>query len=158
MGRSKRTMSQRRTAVWSPVGVLCAALLLASSPGPARACSCALMPAAQARDAAAVVFEGVLERVLPAADGAPERGVFRVERVWKGAIEATLVVQLNTMTFCPPHFTVGERYVVYADGTEASPRVRSCQRWAAGAQLEAERRELGAPIRTFPLPRTRPAP
>lgn len=117
----------------------------------ARACSCAVPSAAAARDAALIAFEGELLRIAPAADGAAMvQAVFRLSRVWKGRPSRELTVMVPAQpTMCPPHLEVGQRYILYATGPAGEPRVRSCSRYAAAAGLEAERRALGAPIRTF---------
>jgi hypothetical protein len=118
----------------------------------ASACSCAVAAAPAARDASVVTFEGVLLRIEPPADDAsPARAVFRLSRVWKGAPPRELTVEVQAQpTMCPPHFEVGQRYIVYASGTIQRPRVAQCARYAIASQLARERRELGNPIRTFP--------
>ena len=117
----------------------------------ARACSCAVMAAPQARDAAVLVFEGELLRITASSDGPGAAiAVFRLSRVWKGTPPRELSVQIPAPpTMCPPHFEVGQRYIVYASGTAAAPRVTRCARYAWPAQIEAERSALGPPLRTF---------
>lgn len=118
----------------------------------AQACSCLLPSASAARDASVFVFEGVLTRVTPPTDGSSvARGVFRIARVWKGAPARELTVEIPAQpSMCPPHFEVGERYIVYTSGTPAAPRVSSCARYAGPTRLRSERRDLGPPIHTFP--------
>lgn len=133
---------------------LAATLLVAalSFPSDAGACSCAVSSASAARAASVLVFEGVLTRVAPATDDSERtRGIFRIERVWKGSPARELTVEIPAQpSMCPPHFEVGQRYIVYTSGTPTAPSVRACTRYAGPTRLVAERRELGAPIRTFP--------
>ena len=114
------------------------------------ACSCAVSSVEVARGQSVLVFEGVLTRAVRGEGETPGQGTFRVERVWKGTPEQTVTVALNASDFCPPHFEEGKRYVVYAQGTAAAPRIQQCARYAQASQLERERRELGVPTRTFP--------
>ncbi|MCA9534605.1 MAG: hypothetical protein KC593_13030 [Myxococcales bacterium] len=140
-----------RSLLTLPVA-MCFAFASVSLPArPARACSCAWYDVAQAREQATHVFEGVLVRALPASGTTPERAELRVARVWKGAVTRTFVVQATLgLTMCPPHFEVGERYILYTSGPADAPRVSSCARYATGAQLATERAALGRPLQTFP--------
>lgn len=100
-----------------------------------------------ARDAAVVVFEGVLLRHEDAEGGGV--ATFRVERVWKGDVPDTYAVaSVGSLSMCPPHFEVGQRYIVYVDSSANGPHVRQCARYAFGPHLRRERAALGRPIRT----------
>lgn len=119
--------------------------------GEAHACSCVVVEPAAARNAAGIVFEGVLLRHEAASDGDSAVATFRVERVWRGEVRATVTVRTpGLLSMCPPHFEVGQRYIVYADGSPESASVRQCARYATGSSLRSERAALGRPTRTFP--------
>jgi len=144
------TRNRRAAVIGGAISVILAVAVL----GPthrAQACSCTILPAADVRRASVFVFEGVLTRFIPASGERPRQAVFRLYRVWRGAAGQTLSVQVEAPdSMCPPHFAVGQRYIVYATGSEAAPRVRQCARYAAAEGLAAERRALGRPLRTFP--------
>jgi hypothetical protein len=117
------------------------ALLPASN---AHACSCAVFEPAVAREQAVAVFEGVLLRYEEANGGI---ATFRVDRVWKGDVAQEYAVPApGPSSMCPPHFEVGQRYIVYVDPEPEGPRVRQCARYAQGRQLAAERAALGPPL------------
>ena len=153
------TTRNRRAAV---IGGAISVILAVAVFGPthrAEACSCAVFSAADARRASVFVFEGVLTRFIPASGERPRQAVFRLYRVWRGAPGQTLSVQVEAPdSMCPPHFEVGQRYLVYASGSEAAPRVRQCARYAAAEGLAAERRALGRPRRALPNPTSDRAP
>lgn len=119
------------------------------APSSASACSCAIPDVAAARSAATAVFEGEVVRVVAGDSDSPTVVVLRVSRIWKGAVRREVRVRSDQPSMCPPHLTVGERFIVYAAGTEAALEVRACSRWAQGDRLADERRSLGRPIRTF---------
>jgi hypothetical protein len=131
----------------------CLALSLVLPAQQALACSCVLFPIETARNNATYVFEGVLVRDEPTAEGST--ATFRVERVWKGDVPATFTVpSLGTQSMCPPHLSVGQRYIIYVDPSDQGPPgIQACARYAQGAELAAERRALGAPIRRHPSTR-----
>lgn len=145
LSRTMRTMN--RLALHACVAVSLFFLL----EGEAHACSCAVPEPAAARDAAGIVFEGVLLRHEAAADGGSAMATFRVERVWRGEVRATVTVRTpGLQSMCPPHFEVGQRYIVYADGSPESASVHQCARYGFGRNLSSERAALGRPTRTFP--------
>jgi hypothetical protein len=126
----------------------CSGMVL--TPSGAAACSCAWQEVPAARDEATHVFEGVLVSAVPATDNAPERAVFRVQRVWKGRVSRRFTVQARVgIMMCPPQLDVGQRYIVYTSGPDDAPRIERCARYAAGAGLAAERAALGAPTQTY---------
>jgi hypothetical protein len=116
---------------------------------PARACSCAVAAPPAAMAAAVAVFEGVLVRQEDS--GGENVATFQVHRVWKGDVaESYSVRALGPQSMCPPHFTVGERYIVYVTAAPDGPRIQQCSRYARAEQLASERAALGRPIRTYP--------
>ncbi len=130
------------------------ALVLSLSVGSslARACSCLVQDAPSSLAAATWVFEGELLRTTLVGDPNQERsmGVFRVSHVWKGTVAQEVTVQIpSENSMCPPHFQVGERYVVYAVGPATAPRVARCARYAHPRTVPEERRALGTPTRTY---------
>ncbi len=126
--------------------------IVASLPAPpaASACSCLVASAAAARRSASMVFEGTALRITPSSDGRAH-AVFRVSRVWKGSVTREITIDVPAQpSMCPPHLQQGEVYILYVDVSDGESRVRACARYAGASQLDAERRELGAPIRRFP--------
>lgn len=130
---------------------LAAFLSVASAAQTASACSCAVSEPADALRAATAVFEGEIVRAVPIPDRDGRlRAEVRVSRVWKGAVGRTVHVEVAAQpSMCPPHLEVGTRYILYASGPVGGLRIATCARYASPAQLAAERRALGAPIRTF---------
>lgn len=152
-----------RRILGAPLALALGAVLVLTSlvlaPASVAACSCAWFDVATARTQATHVFEGVLVNAFPATADTPGRAVFRVDRVWKGRVTRTFMVQATVgLTMCPPHLEVGERYILYTAGTNAAPRVEACTRFAGGEGLEAERRELGAPTQSYVAESSPPPP
>lgn len=106
----------------------------------ARACSCVLPQSLESElEKASAVFSGrvVAVRLEPAVapeldlgDGvALERAIvtFEVDRRWKGAPGAEMVVQtLHTCCACGLRFELAESYLVVAFGADEVPHVSSC--------------------------------
>ena len=72
---------------------------------------------------------------------------------WKGEVAQEHSVRWpghGPTGLCPPHFTVGERFIVYVSAADRGPEIRACSRFAAGERVPDERRELGPPIRSYP--------
>jgi hypothetical protein len=112
--------------------VLCAILLCAA---PALACSCVLQTVAQAKQAAAAIFEGRVTSIIDT----PESGVdvvpvqsvtLTVVRSWR-SLENQETITLRTAksgATCGYAFELGTSYLVYADGEPGKLLVSSCSR------------------------------
>ncbi len=121
---------------------------LASGPGRAWACTCALPgPPAEELAKSTAVFAGkVIGLRMPigvfARSTDPVRVTFQVHAVWKGPAQDTLVVTTaRDGASCGYPFSRGSEYLVYARGTESSLETSICSRTrllsAAGEDLIA---------------------
>ena len=108
------------------LSLILTALIVAISPGPAYACSCARAPPLESLEESAAVFSGKVIDV----EGVPPPGpvyeltpnpvvkvTIQVSKVWKGPSDETLVIRSGLDgAFCGigRTFLIGEEYLVYA--------------------------------------------
>ena len=111
--------------------------LLAASASPARACSCAPLPAPeQARERSSQVFSG---RVLDIEGGDFFKVVlFEVAESWKGSdLPLATVATYGNAALCGYPFAEGEEYLVYAEGGVAHLCTRTRPLASAAGDLAA---------------------
>jgi len=138
------------------LGLLVVVGCLASGPGRAWACTCALPgPPAEELAKSTAVFAGKviglnmpIGRVIRSTD--PVRVTFRVYAVWKGPAHDRLVVTTaRGGASCGYPFSRGSEYLVYARGTASSLETGICSRTrllsAAGEDLAALGRGTALP-------------
>lgn len=120
------------------------------APSTARACSCAQVDVATARQTAAAVFEGRTTQV-ERLEGAPGVGgdeslrvTLRVVQTWKGAdAEEVVVTTAGSGAACGFPFARDTSYLVYADEHQGQLRVSLCSRTRAIADAQEDLAELG---------------
>ncbi|MFG1920511.1 hypothetical protein [Cryptosporangium sp. NPDC048952] len=108
-----------------------AAIVVAATATPAQACDCAPLTPSEAVAGADFVFVGTASRQLgPKPDeGSPDpvSYAFRVERVVKGDVKASISVQTNNSSdACGVDFQIGDRYEVYALDADGTPFATQC--------------------------------
>ena len=118
-----------RRAILHALGVITFLLML---PGIGHACSCSLPPIGKTekqlieleRKKSKAVFVGeVLEIIVPNTPSGEPAWVaevkFKVQKSWKGSVaEEVSVFTANVCCICGYMFKVGERYLVYAHGSD----------------------------------------
>jgi len=119
----------------------------------AMACSCDLPPLHQsqkqlvtrARKTSQAVFSGVVLKINEAGYGV--RVSFKVDAFWKGGLPAEIVVTTGRgYGDCGYQFEKGQRYLVYAYGSDSASLVTNiCQRTAPYAEAAADVMVLGKP-------------
>ena len=129
-------------------GLAVVAVITASQPTCAFACSCiAPPPPAEALAAADAVFAGEVTAVsAPLESGAATINVtFAVTQRWKGPSDATLVVGTSgSSASCGVSFTTGQRYLVYASTSEGQLSTNLCSRTAPLDSAADDLAALGA--------------
>jgi hypothetical protein len=135
----------------APLIFFSSAILLSAAP--ALACSCVLQTVAQAKQAAAAIFEGRVTSIVDApvsgADMNPERSVtLSVVRSWR-SLENQETVTLRTAksgATCGYAFEIGTSYLVYAGGEPGKLLVNSCSRTRLLSEASEDLAALGGGV------------
>jgi hypothetical protein len=83
------------------------------------ACSCYTPPPCQAFSSVNTVFVGTVTEALEMNAGRISRARMRVDRVYKGASQETLILVTDYRACADPDLQVGGRYMIYADRLES---------------------------------------
>jgi len=123
-----------------------AALVLASSPAPALACSCAEQSFEMAEHGAVAIFEARVAAIETVGDASHVR--MDVAQTWRAAEhEHVLVVTASSEAACGFTFEIGRSYLVYASGLEGDAyRVSLCSRTRRMEDADDDRGLLGSGV------------
>lgn len=119
-------------------------------------CLCEVEPSPRtARQNASAVFSGEVISITP--DVTPDqfsakRVAFRVERIWKGVYWPTVSVLTSAYdSSCGIPFSIGTRYLVYADGRIGKLSCDACSRTSSFTNTHPDLEELGSGFSPFTI-------